>query len=91
MLDLNLKAIKSNYLDLISDRRSLELKERYAKICLKISDFLDCQCIINGVSNAEQAKLLAEAGLKIQEGYAFGKPLNLHSLEVFAENNYKLN
>ena len=91
LLSLNLKAIKSNYLDLVSDQRVDELKERYAKMCLKVSEFLDCQCIINGVSTKEQSEHLTKIGLKLQEGYAFGNPLNLRGLEVFAENNYKLN
>lgn len=91
MLDLNLKAVKSNYLDFVSEQRSFELKERYAKMCLKASEFLGCQCIINGISNMEQSESLSKVGLKLQEGYAFGKPLNLRGLEVFAENGYKLN
>ena len=91
MLDLNLKAVKSNYLDFISEQRSFELKERYAKMCLKASEFLGCQCIINGINSIDQAESLAKVGLKLQEGYAFGKPLNLRGLEVLAENGYKLN
>ena len=91
MLDLNLKAVKSNYLDLISEKHSFELKERYAQMCLKVSEFLGCQCIINGINNIDQANSLAKASLKLQEGYAFGKPLNLRGLEVFAENGYNLN
>lgn len=91
MLSLNLKAVKSSYLDLVSDQRSGELKERYAKMCSKISEFLNCQCIINGVNTKELSENLVAMGLKLQEGYAFGNPLNLRALEVFAENGYKLN
>ena len=90
MLDLTLKAVKSNYWDLISEQRSDELKERYAKMCLKTSEFLGCQCIINGINNKEQSESMAKIGLNMQEGYAFGRPFNLRGLEVLAENGYKL-
>ncbi|MGM9992036.1 MAG: EAL domain-containing protein [Candidatus Bruticola sp.] len=90
MLNLNLKGVKSHYLDISSPERSRKVKERYAQMCQKAAEFLNCSCIINGAANQEEADHLFSVGLKLQEGYALGQPLNLSGLEILAENGYKL-
>ncbi|MGM9999393.1 MAG: EAL domain-containing protein [Candidatus Bruticola sp.] len=90
MFNLNLKGIKSHYSDISSGERSQEVKERYAKMCQKAAEFLNCDCIINGTANQEEADRFLNIGLKLQEGYAFGQPMNLRGLEILAENGYKL-
>ncbi|MCR4784621.1 MAG: EAL domain-containing protein [bacterium] len=90
LITLNPAALKTDYKLLTSQTLSLEQKLRYSQLCKQIADFLHCQCWVNGATSEELSQSLSENGLKLQEGYVFGQPVNRHALESLAEAGYLL-
>jgi EAL domain-containing protein (putative c-di-GMP-specific phosphodiesterase class I) len=90
LITLNPAALKTDYKLLTSQTLSLEQKLRYSQLCKQIADFLHCQCWVNGATSEELSQSLSGNGLKLQEGYVFGQPVNRHALESLAEAGYLL-
>lgn len=77
----------------ISFVRRLHQKSGYsmAKAIVSIAKSLDLECVAEGVEDAQTAKLLADMGVEILQGYYFAKPMPINEylswLEAYEKNH----